>query len=190
MEFKHAGLKIEIDQDLNPENPRSEMFDNLATMVFFHKRYTLGDKDHGYSDKDYGNWEAMEQDIIKRDKPACILPVYMYDHSGLAISTERTGCFADQWDSGQIGFVFVSKAKARREYKKLTKETHEKILEILKGEIETYNQYLRGDVWEYTIKDENDETLDSCCGFYGQDYCIENAKDAAEHMAERAAKLD
>jgi hypothetical protein len=39
-----------------------------------------------------------------------------------------------------------------------------------------------GDVYGYVIENANDDDLDSCWGFYGIDYCIQEAKDAAEHV--------
>jgi len=41
-------LKLEIEQDSSPESPRT--WDNLGTMVCFHKRYDLGD-DNDYERK-------------------------------------------------------------------------------------------------------------------------------------------
>ena len=162
--------------------------DNLATMACFHRRYDLGDKGHGYDSKDYPGWDAMEKAIVKREKPADILPIYMYDHSGLAISVERTGCFADRWDSGQIGFIFISKAKARKEFGELTQKVLEQIRKNLLAEVETYNQYLQGDVWAYTIRNNKGEWLDSRGGFYGQEDCIADAKFAAEGKAKKLAE--
>lgn len=83
-----------------------------------------------------------------------ILPVYMYDHSGITISTRPFSC---PWDSGQVGFIYV------------TKETCENIGEnfnaaerILKSEIEILDQYFTGDVWHYCISEfiGNDEELE------------------------------
>lgn len=41
---------------------------------------------------------------------AAWLPLWLYDHSGLSISCgDRTGQFADEWDSGQLGWAFITK---------------------------------------------------------------------------------
>jgi hypothetical protein len=180
MEFEHAGLKVKISQDEDIRSPREEQ-DNLATMALFHKRYCLGDKDHGYDSSDYSSWDEMEAVIIKKEKTADILPVYLYDHSGLAISVDRTGCFADRWDSGQIGFIYISKAKARKNFL-------EQVRKALLAEVATYDQYLHGDVWYYVVKDANGEVLDSCGGYYGQETCIADAKTAAEYRANKLAE--
>jgi hypothetical protein len=41
------------------------------------------------------------------------------------------------------------------------------MLNCLKQEIKTYDDYLVGNVYGYTITDEEDEMLDSCGGFVG-----------------------
>jgi hypothetical protein len=74
-----------------------------------------------------------------------------------------------EFDSGQIGFIFVSKEKARKEYGKLTKAALVKVEKYLAGEVEVYDQYLSGDVYWFKKVDENGEVLDSCGGFYGYD---------------------
>lgn len=162
-------MRYENWQESEPMNPRTE-FDNLGTMVCFHKRYILGDRGHTYDCNDYESWDELEADIIRTEKPAALLPVYMYDHSGVTINTTGFSC---PWDSGQIGFIFISKKKALAEYggKIVTKRLRERLETYLRNEVETYDQYLRGDVWGYTIFDDNDEIIDSCGGFYGHDEC-------------------
>jgi len=47
-QVEYRGFNINFYQDSNPMNPRTD-YDQLATMVCFHRRYTLGD-DHDFSD--------------------------------------------------------------------------------------------------------------------------------------------
>lgn len=42
-----------------------------------------------------------------------VMPLYLLDHSGLAMQTTS---FNDPWDSGQVGWVYVSKEDALKEY--------------------------------------------------------------------------
>lgn len=158
--------KLKLVHDSSPDSPRN--WDNLGTMICFHRRYDLGDK-HSYSSDDYSSWEEMKQAIIKEENPAVILPLYMYDHSGISISTSPFSC---RWDSGQIGFILVSKKKALEEFggKIVTAKLKERIEKILEGEVETYTQYVEGDVYGFQIVDEDDNIIDSCYGFYGSDH--------------------
>lgn len=42
-----------------------------------------------------------------------MMPLYLMDHSGLAMQTES---FHDPWDSGQVGWIYVSKEDALKEF--------------------------------------------------------------------------
>jgi hypothetical protein len=120
--------------------------------------------------------------IIKKSLEAnyIILPLYLYDHSGITIST---GPFSCPWDSGQIGYIYITKEKARKEYswKYMTKSRIKRIINYLENEVETYDQYLTGDVYGYRISNEDDDHIDSCWGFYGHDYKDNGLLEMAEN---------
>ena len=176
---------IEIHQDESPESPRC--WDNLGKMICFHSRYNLGDK-HDYDHLDYNGWDEQKNAIIKNENVCVILPLYLYDHSGITISTSPFSC---RWDSGQIGWICVSKEQVRKEYnvKRITKEIIEKVTKVLEGEVETYDQYLTGDVYGYKIfkvskcelGHEHKEELDSCWGYYGEDDCMTEAEGIVQY---------
>lgn len=167
MEYKLTnGNTLKIIQDENPTNPRTD-YNQLTTMVCFHSRYDLGDK-HDYNHKDYNGWGELEKAIIKKEKPVFIFPLYLYDHSGITISTAPFSC---PWDSGQIGFVYVTREKAYEwlNIKRITNKIKEKIRKGVLADVTTYDQYLTGDVYGFDLVDPEDETIDSCNGFYGDD---------------------
>lgn len=163
--IKNDKYRIEIHTDEDTESPRN--WENLGKMVCFHKRYDLGDK-HDYDHNYYDGWEAMEKDIIKKENVAVILPLYLYDHSGITISTSS---FNDRWDSGMIGFIYMTKKDAIENYGKkiMTPKVKERALKNLEGEVETYDQYLTGDVYGFKVFEDDEET-DSCWGFYGDEF--------------------
>jgi len=182
MDEIYKGYNIKIEQDELGESPRE--WDNLSTMAFFHGGYNLGDKDHGFDTKDYPGWVELEGAIIRKHKPVCIAPVYLYDHSGITI---KIGSFSGylpeghaEFDSGMIGYVFIPSKQVRKEWK--VKHISKKIKEICiknrEAEIKTYDQFLRGDVYGYSINDLDDG---SCWGFYGYDECLKEAKDKIDH---------
>ena len=175
----YCGISIKIEQDEDPRNPREDS-DPLGKMICFHGRYDLGDK-HEYRHEDYNGWDAMKAAIQKQEDAAIILPLYLYDHSGI---TMRTTPFTCPWDSGQVGFIFVSKEKAREEYGRLTKKTIEKITKYLIDEVAEYDTYLTGDVWGYIV-DKGSENEQSCWGHFGYDYCVEEAKREAYFIAKK-----
>jgi len=182
MEKEIGKYKIEVVQDEHAYNPRED--DNLGTMICIHRRYDLGDK-HDYDSGDYNSWEEMKNAIIKNENVGVILPLYLYDHSGITMNTTGFHC---PWDSGQVGFIFISKEKMRKEYgyKRITKELKDRVREYLIDEVKTYDQYLTGDVYGYRITDtETDEEIDSCWGYYGDDYCMSEAESIVNHIIEK-----
>jgi hypothetical protein len=169
--------RLKVVQDSSADSPRN--WDNLGTMICFHNRYDLGDK-HNYNADDYSGWEEMKQAIIKEENPAVILPLYMYDHSGISISTKPFSC---RWDSGQIGFVLVSKKQALEEYGgvRVSSKKKVKIESIIEAEVQTYTQYVEGEVYGFQIVDEDGDIVDSCYGFYGTDFATNGMLDYIDH---------
>ena len=137
--IEHKGYTIEIMYDEDAQNPRDKDFDNLDTMVCFHKRYSLGDSEHGYKKEDFNSWDELEAQIIKDHNPVVINPLYLYDHSGITISISPFSC---PWDSGQIGWIFVSRKAALDNWQKNNK-TSNKSLEA------KVNRYINATVEEY-----------------------------------------
>jgi hypothetical protein len=177
--YEYKGYIIEIMPHEVPESPRE--WDNLGTMATFHSRYDLGDK-VDFKSEQFDSWDEMANYIEKEKGAVVILPVYLYDHSGLRMST---GDFHDRWDSGQVGYIYVTKEDIVRKYGKDTPENREKARNVLKREIETYDQYLTGDVWGYKVTDPKGEELDSVWGYYGQESAIDEAKSVVNYDMQR-----
>lgn len=154
---------LKVWQDNDAEDPRS--WDNLGTMVCWHKKYNLGDR-HDYQMP--GEFMCWVKEIGLGD--IVMLPVYLYDHSGITISTAPFSC---PWDSGQVGWIYVTKDRLRREFglKRISKRIFSKAEEILRAEVETYDQYLRGDIYGFTVYDTAHPSWgpESCGGFFGDD---------------------
>lgn len=184
--FRHCNLTVNIYPNEGSENPRKES-DPLGVMVCFHKRYDLEDE-HGYRSGDYSSWDEIAEAITRDHNVAIMLPLYLYDHSGITMSTGGVAhCDSAGWDWGQVGFIFITREQVKHEYgwTRLTTERKAKLREILESEVKTYDQWLRGDIYGYEVVDDDEYILDSCWGFYGLDYCIDEAKRAAEYEAGR-----
>lgn len=205
--YTHKGCEINIYQDDDPGNPREE-WDNQFVMVCFHSRYTLGDKD-GMSQAqdavlasprykewwtDYDNPDARDMDnpqdlhVLMERVGLITLPLYLYDHSGLTMNTSG---FHDPWDSGQIGFIYADPVSVRKEHgwKRLSSGRRKKLREWMKGEVETYDQYLTGDVYGYVVTHPDSDHEDSVWGFYGMEYCKGEAESAADWIANDVRKV-
>lgn len=167
--------EIEIHYDSDPESPRE--WDNLGTMVCQHRRYRLGD-DHDYNLDECDSWLDVQKAV---GYPPVILNLYLYDHSGITISTKPFSC---SWDSGQVGFIFATKEALLKEYGRVDEEVIQKAIKVLESEVEIYDMYLRGDVYGYRIFEvstcdfghEHKEEVESCWGYYGEDDCMEEAE--------------
>lgn len=144
--MKYKGYEIEIMQDEDAESPRE--WDNLGTMYCKHGRYTLGD-------------EGADPPA-KEDGEVISLPLYLYDHGGVTMNTTGFSC---RWDSGQVGIIYVTKARLKEE--QLQDKTVEEIEKYLKDEVETYDNYLTGNVYGFNIPDIEEE---NCYGYYGYDH--------------------
>lgn len=186
--FFSDGAVLCINSDSDPLNPRKE-FDNAAVMVCFHNRYDLGDKpeSHGYKTQDFPGWDAMKKQIIKDHRPVVILPLYLYDHGGITMNTTGFSC---HWDSGQVGFVFVSRDTALKEWggkfgKRITKQIREKAKNCALAEVELYDKYLTGECCGFTFVDPSGED-ESCWGYYSEEDCLNNLED---YINEKYAKL-
>lgn len=202
-----SGFTLNIEQDTDAFDPLVD-HDTLSTLVCDHGRYNLGHPE-AHAKAREAIWRSRDFDaawedefdfyhgpdlflMIQKCSDIVWLPLYLYDHSGI---TMRTTSFACRWDSGQVGFAFVTRGDILREFgrKKLTKAIVEKAESLIRSEVETYDTYLRGEIYGYVIEDEDGDHVDSCWGFYGLDYAIEEGSDALQSAidtkAEEAAKL-
>jgi hypothetical protein len=176
---------IKIYQDESPYSPRED--DNLGTMICFHRRYSLGDKH---------NFSVEEAQDMTKEKDIISLPLYLYDHSGITMNTTGFSC---RWDSGCVGFIYVTKEQVRKEYdvKKITKDIIEKVKKRLEAEVKVYDQYLTGDVYGYQVCEvskcelghEHEEEVSSCWGYYGEEECINDAKRIVEYYTNKEKEV-
>lgn len=188
-------LKIEYDECA--ESPRE--WDNLGTIVGYHSRYSLTDSNANdcndyreflesntshHFNTDEGLENATDERLMELfAKENIVLPIYMYEHSGVALNTSGFSC---GWDSGQVGFIYVSKEDVRKEWgvKRISSKLKEKIIGNLEAEVSLYSDYINGDIYgfilEEKIKQEDGtielEHVDSCWGFIGRDTMIEDMK--------------
>jgi hypothetical protein len=156
METMTKVRTVMVFQDTDPMHPRKE-FDNVGTIAYRHSRYTLGEEeiydpiewleDMLGLERKYEYTDRRKEEL--EDRFCCeyiALPLYLYDHSGISIGT---GGFSCPWDSGQVGYIYCTKEKAIKEWgnKICTKKVRERAIRYLEGEIETFDQYLRGDIY-------------------------------------------
>jgi len=170
-------------------DPRDQ--DNIGTMVCFHRNYQLGDAGGTRRKMRAGlpifpNADSF-RDFMEETKPI-VLPLYLYDHSGITMSTRPFGC---RWDSGQIGWIYCSIEKAKQEFP-AHPSLNDVVEKALHAEVEIYDQHLRGNCYGYQLQDDQGTLLDSCWGFHGYqcvdwDYALSQLRDcAASTLASQA----
>jgi hypothetical protein len=154
-------LTIEIVRDDHSESPRE--WTNVGVMACWHRRYRLGDV---RPDVPPSDWLAANA-----PKGSVVLPIFMYDHGGYVISTQPFAC---PWDSGQLGVIVATPTAIREAFcvKRLTARIRAKAVAALCQEVETYNEYLTGNVWSFRVVNQDGETEDSCSGFLGDNAYI------------------
>lgn len=175
--IEYRGMTIEVYFDPDPMNPRTE-WDNMCEFHCSHKRYVL--EDEHYENRQ----ECAEVANEAEARGGIVTSLYLYDHSGLTLSTAPFSC---PWDSRQVGFVILRRDKLLTEFggKRLTKALRERAEKIITAEVSVYDAYLRGAVYGYVIK----QTGDSCWGFYDDtEYMIEDVKSHIDCYIEQERK--
>ena len=176
-EFKYEDMTIRIEWETDIESPRNEC-DNMGRLVFLENRYVTGD-------------DTASQDEIKRimkDPEVVWLPVYVYAHSGVTVSTSPFSCYWDSWLGG-IVYAYRNEAAKWGGFTVKGEELDTIIRKNLQTEVDTYDQFVTGDVYYFQIikedENEDEEILDDCGGLYGLDYAKQYALDNAKCIYER-----
>lgn len=167
---EYKGLYITVESDPDAQSPRQD-YDCFGTLVGFGRYSYIGDKHEFKTTQDLDKY-------MKRNN--CLkLPVYMYVHSGMTISTAPYSC---PWDSGQLGYIYVTPENVRKEYnvKRISKKIRDKAIALLEREVKQLDKYLVEGMYCFLVKDADDEVVDSCCGFDDEADCLTEAKAAAD----------
>lgn len=183
--YTQTGMRVTVLVDEYPTNPREGC--NLTTMICHHRNYSLGDVKESEQFNGYNSLKELKQALVEYyGEMAYIKPLSLYDHS---IQTLAIGEPTDRWDSGYVGFIFVTKEQARKWFnvKRITKSILEKIEKLAQAEVEEYNKvWLWGEVYYLSLEkvftnvdDKNDcfeESMDCIGGFtFDDDYTVEKA---------------
>lgn len=148
--------RIEIDTD--PLNPRNE-FDNLSTFYAVkNSHYITG----GKNDIEFSYREDLEEEIKELRKAGAVVVEFYNPHVG--------DCYA-----------VVDLYTLAKEYKGYTqRKAKYHARSCAKGEIETWLAYVEGEVYGYIVENEDGEHVDSCWGFYGEEYARQEAESSVQ----------
>lgn len=132
--------------------------------------------------------EMSNQALLKlAGQKCCILPVYLFEHSGMHISTQDLTKGPDgRWDAGQVGWVYADKKAILAGYGKCGPEEMKRAEKALASEVELYDKYLSGECYGFQLYKDGEE-MDSCWGFLGD--FEEVRKDISEYLPEECWSL-
>ena len=147
---------INVSYDHFAENPLAD--DELVFPVLFHKRYNLINKS-SFNIDDFDTWDDLEQELEKEYK--YVQKVYMYEHSGIVLSTKPFSC---RWDSGVIGFICSNE------------------IEDMHAEVELYSCYLEGECYLIEVNED-------IYTIFGYSELIKDLKEIHECSDEEVEKL-
>lgn len=162
-----GAKRVTVYYDNHSDDPRN--WDNFCHMICEHRRYRLGDNHNGIENELHllcekygidweGDWEndvpemTTAQMITELQKHIVIRPISIYDHSGVTIFW---GGPCDRWDSGCVGFGYCELSdveKCGRDEKRFP-DWRDQAESIMDGEMETYDQYVRGEVYGYILEE-------------------------------------
>ena len=142
--FEHCGLTVRIgwEEDSSLFNPRSDGDCHLGTMVCWHPDYMLGDfqlrnpDGRGAVDNvfetargrtSFSSLEQVERYLRLALGAVCVVPLYLFDHSGISMSagsnyvgmgdTASGGRDAwgnaRGWDTTMVGFIYTTAERIR-----------------------------------------------------------------------------
>lgn len=219
-EFPEVTVEVFVEMEPGFGDPRDDS--NVGTMLCAHRNYDLGHEQigrHGLNtegecpDCDGTGNERQDVTPMLVDCEACegsgervldtyeylriergarvILPLALIDHSGLSMWVGAHPHDPGGWDSGQVGVIFDTPAGVSECIG--DDATDEQIEDALRGEVEVYDQYLRGDVFliDGLLHGGRQDTVGGVLGVehatnMAFEFLTETIEDAIKERAERA----
>ena len=164
--YKIERPQLEIKHDMSPESPRE--WCNIGYFIDISSRHICPDNDETIIEivKETGQ-VAMNQEhhikLIKKEfedmgeKIVWIQPVTRYEHGNIYYSLGNSFGF----DFSNSGFYIVTE-KTLNEIGTAIKD----IERVVTDELNTYNQWVNGEIYSYILYDKDGEEKDRMCGFY------------------------
>ena len=151
----YKGYKIRIREDEYADSP-DDFGDDSLFLVYDHRQFSV--KRKGFNVESIYHWmyakEAVEfvddvdgnyqeeVDGYSELNNYFLFKVEAYIHSGVSLSL-FTGTKRCRWDSSVSGYILASKSEF---------ELEETARNAAEGLLETWNQYLSGDVWGFIVE--------------------------------------
>lgn len=210
--FQVGDLTIELHYDSDCQSPRDRDYDEGLLSTFIcttgaqrHMRseetilngpsYTIEcDTCHG-DDEECPLCEgtnevavAAKEWLLKERGARAVVELGLHVHSGVHLYAGGGPALGDGagWDSGTVGFAFDT--PEARERIGCEDWDEDRLRARIESEIETYDEYLRGECYGYVITDADGEEVGACWGFIGEEWCREEATEEAQAILARRAR--
>lgn len=151
-----SGNILRVEQDIDANSPDAWGNHDLF-LVYDHRDFTV--KRSRCSPRDI--WDRLDEQtgtIPDNDNDNTrfddyyIFVVYAYIHGNVSLSLKDSSYpFNDKWDVSTTGFILCKKEQQIEEGKKPVMYTMPEARKYAEGLIETWNQYLSGDVYIFTL---------------------------------------
>lgn len=185
-EFHHGGVTLRIMRDSDPIDPRTH--DNLATIILLSHEYDLGDDRRGLKHTDFETFDQFYRYVFDVRGAIWARPIQVRDY-GYVTQLDMIDWPITDWNPNRVGLIYVTEERIQElcgpgdQYRTL-----EFAIKTFESELKEYNQWLDGDVYGFELvepctcpkcKNKHEETLDSCWGYYGQDWQANGLLEAA-----------
>lgn len=166
------GYTLEVGIDDCPRNPREDD-GNLCLLCCAHQKHNLGDV-QVKNFNDFTSWDEWLNDFKDHNNVWYAFPLYMIDHSSITLSLNKFSC---PWDSGQLGYAIVTQEIIDSGcFQDPSDETA--VRKAVEKEIEAYNSYVNGAVYQFTITNLNGDVMEACGGYCDEEKAEDDGKEA------------
>ena len=156
-------LVIQHDQFAN--SPR-ECDDVTKLSIRKHRRYDFPNEQALSFDSEDGE---LATELANLESTHYIFPLDFYEHSGISFSLSGKGMQCQFDTSNNVWYVTVPKSYTydySNTEKRTIEYTEQQANDIAKSTLDEYNAYINGEVYGYTLYDEQWQVQDQCSGFY------------------------
>lgn len=185
----HGTYRVRLEPDHDAGDPRQD-HDQLATLVLRVRGRNCPLEGDLIAQIDQamerGGFPVAERYLRAEHDVALVLPVWGYEHGALSVGAgSRTGQYADPWDSGLAGLVYISAQQVKAEWTDHGVDlTNDDLEAVLRAEVAEYDAWTRGEVYGYVVEHTFDEAtqgwreIDACWGHIGYDWALQAASEA------------
>jgi hypothetical protein len=168
------GVKYCISMDSDSESPleHDELFYVVSNS---YTRSMNGSKTDPFELAGYElDYEDRDEDIekietfMRNNSRYLVLPLYKFEHSGVAYSTVPFSC---RWDSGQMGWLLIDRDEMG--WSRWSAKRKAQAIKLAESALVTYSSWCNGDVYRFDIT----VTDEGYGGYFSQEDAIAGAEE-------------